>query len=218
MEQLIKIKDNKIQSLVSKLQQAGINWYPSISLLKYGSMKIFWKWNKVLNFSTQLELIVVYFQIQIDLLFLNDRLLLLSCLLSFLEVHGLHIAIEQSLVISFDHFSNIVVDGHSSFELVVSSLGCDQVVYQSASHQIYLALDLLLLVEPVLLFLLLWFFYLTLLLLLFLCKITGNEVSDGKAGVQLRLFFPSWPSSNDSVSDQALKLALESRLRFFPFL
>jgi hypothetical protein len=26
MEQLIKVKDNKIQSLVTKLQQAGINW------------------------------------------------------------------------------------------------------------------------------------------------------------------------------------------------
>ena len=26
MEQLIKIKDNKIQSLVTKLQQAGVNW------------------------------------------------------------------------------------------------------------------------------------------------------------------------------------------------
>lgn len=27
MEQLIKIKDSKIQSLVSKLQQAGIAWF-----------------------------------------------------------------------------------------------------------------------------------------------------------------------------------------------
>lgn len=27
MEQLIKIKDSKIQSLVSKLQQAGLAWY-----------------------------------------------------------------------------------------------------------------------------------------------------------------------------------------------
>lgn len=27
MEQLLKIKDNKIQSLVSKLQQAGIAWF-----------------------------------------------------------------------------------------------------------------------------------------------------------------------------------------------
>jgi hypothetical protein len=30
MEQLIKIKDNKIQSLVTKLQQAGIVWVNNI--------------------------------------------------------------------------------------------------------------------------------------------------------------------------------------------
>jgi len=36
MEQLIKIKDNKIQSLVTKLQQAGIVWLNNLFL-----------WNKI---------------------------------------------------------------------------------------------------------------------------------------------------------------------------
>ena len=34
MEQLIKIKDSKIQSLVSKLQQAGINWMIAVTSLQ----------------------------------------------------------------------------------------------------------------------------------------------------------------------------------------
>ncbi len=31
MEQLIKIKDNKIQSLITKMQQAGIAWIDNIN-------------------------------------------------------------------------------------------------------------------------------------------------------------------------------------------
>jgi hypothetical protein len=53
MEQLIKIKDNKIQSLVTKLQQAGIVWvnniliWDKIEIVKISHMMLFnyyFKW------------------------------------------------------------------------------------------------------------------------------------------------------------------------------
>ena len=57
MEQLIKIKDSKIQSLVSKLQQAGIAWLAS--LLKLNSFYLFYS----LNFNLSISLLLILIRI-----------------------------------------------------------------------------------------------------------------------------------------------------------
>ena len=50
MEQLIKVKDNKIQSLVTKLQQAGINWI--FFTILFIDKQFFYLFNKISNHTT----------------------------------------------------------------------------------------------------------------------------------------------------------------------
>lgn len=52
MEQLIKVKDNKIQSLVTKLQQAGINWI--FFTILFIDKQFFYLFNK--NFNQAIKL------------------------------------------------------------------------------------------------------------------------------------------------------------------
>lgn len=83
--------------------------------------------------------------------FMRGSLLVFMFLLSILNLDD---TIEHYPIITFEHFPHHVVDRCASLKLVISAINSDQFLNQPFLHFIYLLLDCLLLVEPILLYLL----------------------------------------------------------------
>ena len=168
MEQLIKIKDSKIQSLVSKLQQAGLAWIlPSLYFLiplsflqKYlSSSRNLIQSQKHINLkslnlpllSLELYLIVVYSYIHIILLIpwgLPNYILGLLILNFFLSILALEQLIIEYPIIAFEHLPNKVINGASSFKLISPSILVNQMTDQSFLHTINTHLYLIFIINP----------------------------------------------------------------------